>query len=139
MVYLVDDDTDDLELMQEAFSRSGFQGQLVCANNGEDFLSKLHRSNRPELIVLDLNMPLKDGFEVLAELKKSRNYSLIPVAILTASHNRQDEERCVDLGCNLFLRKPSTFDGYRAIIATLFNFLRDFKGRDSTSIATPEG
>src|SRR5688500_11491462 len=116
MVYLVDDDIDDLELVQEAFVRNGFQGQVACAKNGEDFLSNLERSNLPELIVLDLNMPLKDGFEVLKALKKSRNFSAIPVAILTASLNKQDETRCMGLGCNLFLRKPSTLEGYNIIV-----------------------
>ncbi len=127
MVYLVDDDMDDLELVQEAFERSGFQGQLACAKNGEDFLSKLQRSNIPELIVLDLNMPLKDGFEVLTELKKSRNFSVVPVIILTASHNKHDEKRCVELGCSLFLRKPSTLEGYDAIVLTMLDFLQNFK------------
>ncbi|HYF69200.1 MAG TPA: response regulator [Ohtaekwangia sp.] len=138
MIYLVDDDMDDLELVQEALHRTGFQGQLACANNGEDFLVKLHLSKAPALIVLDLNMPLKDGFEVLKELKTT-NFSVVPVVILTASHNKQDEKRCFELGCNLFLRKPSTLEEYDSIAIILMEFLRNYKGNESTIIETPEG
>lgn len=139
MIYLVDDDVDDLELVQEALVRCGFHGQVSCAKNGEDFLSKLQRSHLPELIVLDLNMPLKDGFEVLTELKNSRNFSAIPVVILTASRNKQDEKRCADLGCNLFLTKPSTLEGYDAIATTALHLLGNSKGNKSPSIGTREG
>ena len=129
MVYLVDDDTDDLELVQEAFHRNGFKGQVACAKNGEVFMSMLDRSKVPELIVLDLNMPLKNGFEVLAELKRSRTFSVVPVAILTASNNKQDEKRCEALGCNLFLKKPSTIEGYDTIVAKILDLTRNDEGK----------
>jgi CheY-like chemotaxis protein len=139
MIYLVDDDTDDLELLKDAFERNGFRGQVACAINGEDFLSQLDRSNLPALVVLDLNMPLKDGFEVLTQLKKSRNFSALPVAILTASTNKQDEKKCVALGCNLFLKKPSTLQGYDAIVIMLLECLRNCQGNKACSTVTPEG
>ena len=138
MVYLVDDDADDLELLQEIFEKSGFKGQVACAKNGQDFMSKLRQSNLPELIVLDLNMPLKNGFEVLIDLKKSKHFSVVPVVILTASHNTQDEKKCVDLGCDLFLRKPSTLKGYDAIVLAMIDLLRDYRGSNSPIIGTPE-
>jgi len=139
MVYLVDDDPDDLELVQEAFQRRGFQGQIASAANGADFLSKLNRSNLPELIILDLNMPLKDGFEVLTELKKSRNFSAVPVIILTASHSKHDEKKCLELGCNLFLRKPSTLEGYDEVGMIILDFLRDLKENKHPFIGKQEG
>lgn len=139
MVYLVDDDIDDLEILQEAFERNGFEGQIACAKNGQDFMSQLRRSNLPELIVLDLNMPLKDGFEVLIDLKKSRTFSVVPVVILTASQNKEDEKRCLELGCNLFLRKPSTLKGYDAIVMNMLDCLSKIKESKSPFIATKEG
>lgn len=138
MIYLVDDDIDDLELAREALERNGFRGKIACAKNGEEFMSKLNRSNLPELIVLDLNMPLKDGFEVLAELKQSRHFSVVPVVILTASHNKQDEKRCVDLGCNRFFRKPATLKEYDAIVTTILDVLRNSKGNKPATIGVSE-
>lgn len=138
MVYLVDDDIDDLELTQEAFERNGFHGQMVLATNGEDFFSKLNRSNFPQLIVLDLNMPLKDGFEVLKELKISRSFSAVPVVILTASQNKHDEKKCLELGCKLFLQKPSTLEGYDAIVLKILDLLGDPKNKKH-SIGKEEG
>lgn len=123
MVYLVDDDIDDLELVQEALERKGFKGTLACAKNGEEFLSKLEPSNIPELVVLDLNMPLKDGFEVLKEMKKSRHFSIVPVVVLTASKNKQDQTKCFEMGCNLFLTKPTTLEEYNTIATKILDFL----------------
>lgn len=128
MVYLVDDDIDDLELVKEALEGKGFNGIVACANNGEEFLSKLERSNLPELVVLDLNMPLKDGFEVLKEMKKSRHFSVVPVIVLTSSQNKQDETKCFDLGCNLFLTKPSTLEEYNALASKILDVLYKIKG-----------
>ena len=139
MVYLVDDDVDDLELLQEVFEKNGFKGQVACAKNGQDFMSKLRQSNLPELIVLDLNMPLKNGFEVLIDLKKSKHFSVVPVVILTASHNTQDEKKCIDLGCDLFLRKPSTLEGYDAIAMAIFELLRHYQGKNSPIIGRSAG
>lgn len=138
MVYLVDDDIDDLELTQEAFERNGFQGQMILATNGEDFFSKLNRSKFPQLIILDLNMPLKDGFEVLKELKESRNFSAVPVVILTASQNKHDERKCLDLGCKLFLQKPSTLEGYDTLVMKILDLLSNFINKKH-SIGKQEG
>lgn len=138
MVYLVDDDADDLELVQEALHRTGFRGEVACALNGEDFLIKLYDSNSPELIVLDLNMPLKNGFEVLTTLKTT-NFSDVPVVVLTSSNNKQDEKKCTDLGCNLFLRKPSTLKEYDSIALILMEFLGNRQGNGSATTVIPEG
>ena len=127
MIYLVDDDIDDLFMLQEAFEKGNFNGHIASAKNGADFIDKLHQSVLPELIVLDLNMPLKNGFEVLTDLKSSKDLSAIPVVILTASNNKQDEVRCKELGCKLFLRKPSTLDEYDAIALIILDFLETLK------------
>ena len=123
MVYLVDDDIDDLELVMDALERNGFKGTVACAKNGEEFLAKLERSNIPELVVLDLNMPLKDGFEVLKEMKKSRQFSVVPVVVLTASQNKEDQAKCFELGCNGFLTKPSTLEEYNTIATKILDIL----------------
>jgi CheY-like chemotaxis protein len=125
MVYLVDDDIDDLLMIQEALERNNFNGRIVSARNGADFINKLHQSSLPELVVLDLNMPLKSGFEVLADLRSSKDLSSIPVVILTASNNKQDEIKCKELGSTLFLQKPSTLDGYDAIASMILECIQN--------------
>lgn len=125
MVLLVDDDIDDLEMVHEAFVRNDFQGEIASLPNGEALMSRLKTdSKRPEIIILDLNMPLKDGFEVLAEIKTNERFSAIPVVILTASSNRHDEMRCKQLGCALFFRKPSSINDYDALVMLILNYLQ---------------
>jgi chemotaxis family two-component system response regulator Rcp1 len=70
-------------------------------------------------------MPLKNGFEVLSELKNDPLLKSIPVMILTASSNKQDEIRCFELGCNMFWNKPSTLAEYNTLVNVIINFLEE--------------
>jgi CheY-like chemotaxis protein len=71
---------------------------------------------RPDVIVLDLNMPLKDGFQTLYEIRNNPSLSVIPVIILTASSNKEDEMRCLELGCQSYFTKPDRIDDYNRVI-----------------------
>lgn len=115
MVYLVDDDIDDLEIFQEALIHNNYYGPVKTVQNGKMLMDELSESRRPEVIVLDLNMPLKNGFEVLRELKSSPELEGIPVIVLTSSTNANDRARCLDLGCSFFFNKPDSLTGYDPI------------------------
>jgi CheY-like chemotaxis protein len=101
---------------------------MRCVENGEELMDYLHRrgafadparSPRPGLILLDLNMPRKDGREALAEIKSDPALRQIPVVVLTTSKAEEDIYRTYDLGVNSFITKPVTFDGLVNVMRTL--------------------
>jgi DNA-binding response OmpR family regulator len=121
MVFLVDDDSDDIELVHEALNRHAYGGGVAALRNGEELMGKLKglAHNLPKAIILDLNMPLKDGFEVLEEIRKEERLAAIPVIILTASSNERDKIRCRELGCKLYLQKPTTVKEYDNLVSLI--------------------
>lgn len=120
MVYLVDDDSDDLEFVQEALISNSYKGPVDTATNGKELLERLtFEKARPDVIVLDLNMPLVDGFQALYRLKNNPLFEKIPVIILTASSNKDDEKRCHALGCTSFFTKPSKIEEYNLLVSTI--------------------
>ena len=127
MVYLVDDDIDDLEIVQEALVQNNYKGPVITAENGKILMDKLHQGSdtKPDVILLDLNMPLKDGFEALKEIKSQSEFRDIPVIILTASANKADELRCFELGCDFFYTKPNTMKEYNPLVSMVKKFIGD--------------
>lgn len=128
MVFLVDDDPDDIEIVQEALYRNNYKGKIEIATNGKLLMDKLaivetDQEKKPDLILLDLNMPLKDGFQVLSELKSHSYLKSIPVIILSASSSKDDEIRCFELGCNMFWTKPSSIHEYNTLVSMVIKFL----------------
>ena len=125
MILVVDDDIDDVEFVEQALSRKNYGGNIISVSNGRELFSKLYNTEveRPQAIILDLNMPFIDGFDVLKDLKNDERFSSIPVIVLTASSNVKDEIRCVELGCDLYLRKPSSFDAYDSLMLRILGFL----------------
>lgn len=125
MVYVVDDDCDDLELVQEGLALHSYKGPVLTIENGKKLLDQLGSGTHhdPNVIVLDLNMPLLDGFETLERIRKHPKYSSTPVIILTASSKKADEARCYELGCNFFLSKPSRMSDYNALTTLVKKFV----------------
>ena len=126
MVYIVDDDTDDVELLQEALVRNSYKGPVRTALNGVQLMRDLSDSSAqrlPDVIVLDLNMPLKNGFQVLEEIKEHPSLHAVPVIVLTASTNKSDEIKCFELGCKFFFQKPHTMPDYSPIVAMVKRFI----------------
>jgi CheY-like chemotaxis protein len=121
VVYIVDDDIDDLDIIQEAFAQYDLNVPVMTFHNGETLIDKLlqDRDARPDLILIDLTMPIKDGFDAMREIKSHPLIRTIPVMVLTGSINKEDEIRCFDLGCNFFFRKPNSMNGYEPIIAVI--------------------
>ena len=124
-ILMADDDPGDRLLTQEAMKDARLINDLRFVENGEELLDYLHARGkfappasapRPGLILLDLNMPRKDGRTVLKELKNSPALHNIPIAVLTTSEDDADVYRSYDLGVNSYIVKPVTFE---AIVDTL--------------------
>ena len=118
-ILICDDDLDDRLLTAEALEESHLANDTRFAVDGEDALDYLYRrgrwsdpadSPRPGIILLDLNMPRRNGAEVLAVIKADPDLRLIPVIALTTSHAQEDVRAVYDLGANAFISKPVTFD-----------------------------
>ncbi|GAB3956419.1 response regulator [Spirosoma harenae] len=106
-VLIVDDDEDDQFLIKAAFEKDSHQYNLRFASDGTDVLQNIESPQLlPDLILLDLNMPIIDGFEVLKQLKSSSLYQHVPIVVLTTSTDEQDINRSYKLGANTFISKP---------------------------------
>ena len=127
-ILLADDDPDDRLLTRDAFEESRLRNVLEMVEDGEELMDYLHSRGRyvgadarprPNLILLDLNMPRKDGREALKEIKSCPELRNIPVVILTTSKAEEDILRTYDLGVNSFIVKPVTFDGMVEVLKTI--------------------
>jgi CheY-like chemotaxis protein len=130
-ILLADDDPDDRMLTERALKKNRLANSIKMVEDGEQLMDYLHRrgryvdpdiSPRPGLILLDLNMPRKDGREALEEIKSDPSLRRIPVVVLTTSEAEQDILRSYDLGVNAFVTKPVTFDGLANAIMRLGEF-----------------
>jgi CheY-like chemotaxis protein len=119
LILMAEDDSDDQLLVQDAIKECGWEGSVTFVENGEELLNYLlHRGRfatpgmapRPGLILLDLNMPRKDGREALRDIKADADLRRIPVVVLTTSRADTDISSVYDLGANSFISKPAQFE-----------------------------
>ena len=108
-ILVVDDDTDDQELFCEALEQISINVECVIAENGLEALQHLEHPPPYDLIFLDLNMPVMNGYETLTVLKKDTKYRNIPVIIFSTTHNQNDIKKCMELGAEHFFPKPNNF------------------------------
>jgi CheY-like chemotaxis protein len=127
-ILMAEDDPDDRLLTKEALKEQRLANDLHFVEDGEQLMDFLRRrgpyadpakSPRPGLILLDLNMPKKDGREALAEIKGDPDLRRIPVIVLTTSKAEEDILRTYDLGCNSYITKPVTFEGLAHVVKVL--------------------
>jgi len=119
-VWIVDDDEDDQLFIQEAFDGGQTPVRMVILNDGFELLAELERCEQlPSLILLDINMPRKNGFEALSELKLVPAYAAVPVVILTTSSSEDDQALAMRLGADQFFTKPLSFDRLRLLAQEL--------------------
>jgi CheY-like chemotaxis protein len=127
-ILLADDDEDDRKLAQDALVESRLANDLHTVEDGEELMDYLLRrgkyaaladSPRPGLILLDLNMPKKDGREALREIKADPSLRHIPVVVLTTSKAEEDIYRTYDLGANSFITKPVMFESFVKVMREL--------------------
>lgn len=114
IILIVDDDTDDREIIRDAFmSNHKDHREYVFIENGDKLLEYLEESengNMPALIMLDLNMPGKDGREALKDIKANERFRQIPTIVFTTSGSLKDKQTSYNLGANCFITKPDTFN-----------------------------
>lgn len=109
-ILIADDDEEDRDLIKDALQESRLINPLEFVTNGEELMAQLKSNDvLPGLILLDLNMPKKDGREALKEIKSDPRLKSIPVIILTTSKAEEDVYRTYNLGVNSFITKPVTF------------------------------
>ena len=127
-ILFADDDPDDRVLVSDAFEASRLANDLRFVEDGEELLDYLHQrgtyappSNppRPGLILLDLNMPKKDGREAIKEIKADPHLRQIPIVVLTTSRAEEDIYRSYELGVSSFVVKPVTFESLVEVVKTL--------------------
>jgi two-component system response regulator len=127
-VLLVEDNAGDVLLIQQALRENKIRINLHVVHDGESALQYLQRRppfttvTRPDLVLLDLNLPRKDGRQVLAEVKGDPNLRCIPVVILTSSHAEEDIIRAYNLNANCYVQKPLDLDQFNKVVHTIESF-----------------
>lgn len=127
-VLLVEDNEADVRLTREALREAGEDVRLSSVGDGEQAMLYLRREEgyaevpRPDLVLLDLNLPRKSGLEVLEEMRGDASLASIPVIVLTSSAARQDIEDCYARGANAFAVKPLELDAFMDLIGAIRGF-----------------
>ena len=127
-VLLVEDDPGDVLMTREAFADNKVRNRLTVVSDGEEALAYLRREGqyadavRPDLILLDLNLPRRDGREVLAEIKADEALHSIPVVVLTTSQSDEDILRSYQLHANAYVTKPVDFDQFIKVVRQIDDF-----------------
>ncbi len=127
-ILIAEDDTDDRFLLRSAFKENGYNDTLHFVENGVELLDYLQSAlsnnevKSPRFILLDLNMPKKDGREVLKEIKQNPDLRKIPVIIFSTTNNEQEMKRCYELGANSYITKPNSFESLIKTVAALRSY-----------------
>jgi CheY-like chemotaxis protein len=130
-ILMADDDEDDRRAVAKAWKTSRAANPIEFVNDGEELMDYLNRrgqfsglaaGSRPGLILLDLNMPKKDGREALKEIKADPELRQIPIIVLTTSKAEEDIYRTYDLGANSFITKPVTFTSLVELVQVIGNY-----------------
>jgi len=127
-ILLVEDNAGDVRLTEEALGEGNVPVRLRVARDGAEALNILHQrgsstsETRPDIVLLDLNLPRKSGFEVLAEIKSDKELRRIPVIVLTTSKEEHDILRAYDLHANGFIVKPVDLDEFIRVVRSISDF-----------------
>jgi two-component system, chemotaxis family, response regulator Rcp1 len=127
-ILLVEDNAGDVRLTQEVLRDSKVRNNLIVASNGEEALNCLRKQGkykdtiRPDLILLDLNLPVKDGREVLAQIKQDPDLKRIPVVVLTTSKAEEDILKTYNLHANCYVTKPVDLEQFIGVVKSLEDF-----------------
>ncbi|MEN8131121.1 MAG: response regulator [Pseudomonadota bacterium] len=130
-ILFIDDSPEDVETILRSFRKAGLGVSIFHCSDGDEALDYLYRRGgyvekgkapRPDLILLDLNMPATDGYEVLEIIKSDNELKKIPVIVLTTSGDEQDVDRCYSSGANTYVRKPVDLSDFMEAIRCLNNF-----------------
>jgi len=125
---LVDDNPADTDLISEVLGRQACPSHISCVTNGADAIEFLHRAGKyahvlvPDLVILDLNLPKKDGRSVLAEIKGDPALRTIPIAIFSTSEAQRDIVRSYELGANCYISKPGNLRDFISAVTAIRDF-----------------
>jgi CheY-like chemotaxis protein len=129
LILIAEDDRDDRFLLESAFKESGNDEDLHFVENGVEvmlFLNQLLQTSQqpifPDLMMIDLNMPKKNGKEILAEVKQHSIYKNIPIIVYTTTSNEADIKKCYELGANTYIVKPTSYEGLREVVSAIKNY-----------------
>jgi len=131
IILLAEDDPDDVVLIRDAFNENRFECKFLSVNDGEELLDYLYVRGKfydpslcpkPDLILLDLNMPKKDGREALAEIKSDFMLKTLPIVVLTTSNSEVDVIRSYNLGANSYITKPMSYGDLIKVIGIMVKY-----------------
>lgn len=127
LILMAEDDEDDRVLVRDAFAEARLPGEIRFVADGQDLLDYLRRAGtdqaeRPQIVLLDLNMPRKDGREALAEMKADEELCEIPVVVLTTSTDQEDVKGSYCLGASSFITKPVSHAGLVDVMRDLTDY-----------------
>jgi len=134
-IVLAEDDEGHARLTEKNLRRSGIANPILWCKNGQEamdyILGKARYEGNPHtncyLLLLDLNMPVMDGYQVLEKLKSNPDTRSIPVIVLTTTDDKSEVERCYELGCNIYITKPVEYEAFSHAIRELGMFLNVVK------------
>ena len=121
-IMLADDDLDDQQTFAAAIEEAHIKADITIVENGQEVIDKLKDPSdpNPDIIFLDVNMPIKDGKETLEEIKSDETLKNIPTVMLSTSDHPKDVEETFEQGANLYIKKPSSFRGLIMLIKKVF-------------------
>jgi len=131
-ILLVDDNPADIDLFSDALAATPNGSRIQAVPDGEEAIAFLRRASpytqaiRPSLVILDLNLPRRDGRAVLADIKTDPSLRTIPVVVFTTSRSQRDIIRSYELGANCYLSKPGSLQEYFATVQAIENFWLKF-------------
>jgi CheY-like chemotaxis protein len=116
---IADDDADDQFILKEVIHEFSKGIETKTVFNGNELMEILKKISLPDLVFLDLNMPMKDGFQCLSEMRSNDKYKSLPVIVFSTSNNDKDIDFCFEKGAEMFCTKPWSMDGYKELIHSL--------------------
>ena len=143
VILIVEDNAGDVRLIREALNASSIPSTLRFARDGVEATHLLETGKRdssndfPQLIVLDLNLPKKSGFEILKFVKRDETLKRIPVIVLSSSQNPEDIAKAYDLHANCYLTKPADFESFVTLVQAIEYFWTQMVNLPSTDLSTP--
>jgi CheY-like chemotaxis protein len=125
-VLVVEDNHTDVTLLRLAFVEHGIDHELMVLDDGEkalDYVAKLDHRTLPDLVIVDLNLPKRDGIEVLEKMRSTSTLNQIPIVVFTTSDSPRERETISRIGITAYIRKPTDLDGFLAVGGTIHKLL----------------
>jgi CheY-like chemotaxis protein len=138
-ILLADDDEDDCYFFKQALQGFPMPVNLTAVNNGEQLMENLNDSKieLPQILFLDLNMPKKNGFECLLEIKENKKFKQIPVVIFSTSFEQEVVKLLYDNGAQYYIRKPAEIKSYKSIIKHAITLITNNQSADTNNLLQP--